>query len=231
MPTGADNPLIAGVDLYNQNRNIRDFTSRQDDLLGRGDFMSTMRPELLERYRQFLLDPSSALKDSGYQDYRADEVYNTATQQNALGNTLSGNVLKELQKTGARLDFQRIDEERKGLLSGITASRPEVGAALRNLPDIYRARQGRDASTGRFLQSLSGTARDWWDRLIRGLVKPEDIPEEVRGEFSDADPNWADSDELIRTGDPTHDADWWGGTSDTGDDTDYWDWIFGGEGE
>lgn len=225
MPTGNNsltNPLTAGLDLYNSNRRLQQYTDRDEELWNRADFMRFRRDPLID---QLLADPETFLNQPKYQNMRSRRLSQLEALKNREGGHLSGNELVELNELGQELDYKQINSERDNLRRNITLSNPSnmYGPGTLANAFAYQARGDRNQSVGNLINSVSSTAAEWLRRIINGLAKPEDVPEEVRGELSDADPDW-----------DQHDAEWWSGYPDEGlpggntTDEDWWNWVLGG---
>lgn len=176
------------INNYNDNENIRDFISRQNELLGQADYNREYRPGYLSRLQQFLTNPEAALDDPTFQAVRNRNLGNLSRRLNSRGYNMSGREMAELQDYGREQDWQQIDRERRSLMDGIRLGNPEqtYSNALRNLPFIYLARGARNFDTsnsvldglfGRngLMNSLINSGGDTVNRFVSWLSGGADL--------------------------------------------------------
>lgn len=189
------NLLGTGVSNYMDNRNIRQFEGRQDELLNRADYNRQYREGFLQRHANFLNDPNAMFNDPNYQAFEEDELGDLSRRFNARGMALSGNEMGGLMDHQRTLRTQYRNNELNNLRQGIGLGNPErtYGDAMRYLPFLYQARGARNFDTTRNIQDLLRNAPQAIQDLFRtisnfrnGTGTLDDIDPDLLRQFEDA---------------------------------------------
>lgn len=221
VPSWLQDIVGTGVNLYNDNRNIRDFTSRQDELMERGDYNRDFRRGYLNRLYELETNTERALADPTYQALRDRRQGNISRQFAGRGLAISGNEMGELNRQGTEMDYAHLEQQRESLRRSANLGDPGSmsRAAMQNLPFLYRARGERNFDVNRAIQSLLGSgsnsAADALRRLLSGDISWAEIdPDDQEaliglGVSGDGEFNWEDA--ISGEGDDYSWIDNWGG--------------------